>query len=72
MAVFHYTGVKSDSTVVRGTVSADTPRQARDQLRGEGVRVKKVREANTASTTKKATFSLPLRSVSGSMGNCDP
>ena len=62
MAVFHYTGVKSDSTVVRGTVSADTPRQARDQLRGEGVRVKKIGEANTTSTTKKAYLSLPLRS----------
>jgi len=62
MAVFHYTGVKSDSTVVRGTVSADTPRQARDQLRGEGVRVKKIGEANTTSTTKKASLSLPLRS----------
>ncbi|MBD54172.1 MAG: hypothetical protein CMM05_03710 [Rhodopirellula sp.] len=62
MAVFHYTGVKSDSTVVRGTVSADTPRQARDQLRGEGIRVKKIGEANTTSTTKKASLSLPLRS----------
>lgn len=59
MAVFHYTGVKADSTVVRGTASADTPRQARDQLRAEGVRVKKIVE--TKAKTKNP-FSLPLRS----------
>ena len=62
MAVFHYTGVKPDSSVVRGTVSADTPRQARDQLRGEGVRVKQIDEAGTTSTNTKVTFALPLRS----------
>ena len=45
MAVFSYTGVNRDSTIVRGTVAADTPRQARDQLRGEGVRVKKLTES---------------------------
>ena len=62
MAVFHYTGVKPDSTVVRGTVSADTPRQARDQLRGEGVRVKHIGESKTTETTKNTLLSLPLRS----------
>lgn len=62
MAVFHYTGVKPDSTVVRGTVSADTPRQARDQLRGEGIRVKQISEASTTSTNKKVSLALPLRS----------
>ncbi|MGI9470656.1 MAG: type II secretion system F family protein [Rubripirellula sp.] len=45
MAVFSYTGVNRDSAIVRGTVAADTPRQARDQLRGEGVRVKKLTES---------------------------
>ena len=62
MAVFNYTGVKFYSTVVRGTVSADTPRQARDQLRGEGVRVKKIGEASVGSTSKKASLPLPFRS----------
>ena len=62
MAVFNYTGVKFDSTVVRGTVSADTPRQARDQLRGEGVRVKKIGEASVGSTSKKASLPLSFRS----------
>ena len=56
MAVFHYTGVKPDSTVVRGTVSADTPRQARDQLRGEGIRVKQIGEASTTSTNKNVSL----------------
>ncbi len=42
MAVFSYTGVDPESSVVRGTIAADTPRQARDQLRGQGVRVRKL------------------------------
>jgi len=62
MAVFHYTGVKPDSTIVRGTVSADTPRQARDQLRGEGVRVKKIGEASTDSSISKTSLPLSFRS----------
>ena len=45
MAVFSYTGVNRESATVRGTVAADTPRQARDQLRGEGVRVKRLTES---------------------------
>lgn len=62
MAVFHYTGVTADSTVVRGTVSADTPRQARDQLRGDGVRVKQIGEAKINASAKKTNLSWPLRS----------
>jgi general secretion pathway protein F len=62
MAVFHYTGVKPDSAIVRGTVSADTPRQARDQLRAEGVRVKKIGEASTNKTINKASLPLSFRS----------
>lgn len=52
MAVFSYTGVDRDSSVVRGTVAADTPRQARDQLRGEGVRVRKLAECVTRSSAR--------------------
>ena len=62
MAVFHYTGVRPDSTIIRGTVSADTPRQARDQLRGEGVRVKKIGEASTNTTSKKTLLPLSFHS----------
>jgi general secretion pathway protein F len=64
MAVFSYTGVDRDSSVVRGTVAADTPRQARDQLRGEGVRVRKLAECATRSSARwRPRLSLtPLRS----------
>lgn len=44
MAVFSYTGVDHNSSVIRGTVAADTPRQARDQLRGQGVKIRKLSE----------------------------
>ncbi|MGB7324823.1 MAG: type II secretion system F family protein, partial [Rubripirellula sp.] len=50
MTVYSYTGVGSDSQTVRGTVAADTPRQARDQLRADGVRVRKLDECSTKST----------------------
>ncbi len=52
MAVFSYTGVDRDSTIVRGTVAADTPRQARDQLRVDGVRVRKISECLSKSDRK--------------------
>ncbi|TWT52709.1 Type II secretion system protein F [Rubripirellula amarantea] len=42
MAVFSYTGTDRTQATVRGTIAADTPRQARDQLRAEGVRVRKL------------------------------
>tara|TARA_R110002049_G_scaffold4601_5_gene32720 strand:+ start:1010126 stop:1011331 length:1206 start_codon:yes stop_codon:yes gene_type:complete len=48
MAVFSYSGINRDQATVRGTIAADTPRQARDQLRSEGVRVRKLSEAVTA------------------------
>lgn len=42
MAVFSYVGVDQNSTIVKGTVAADTPRQAREELREKGVRVRKL------------------------------
>ena len=39
MAVFSYTGLDRSRASIRGTVAADTPRQARDLLRSEGVLV---------------------------------
>lgn len=42
MAVYSYTGIDQASQTIRGTIAADTPRQARDQLRGQGVRVRKL------------------------------
>ena len=49
MGVFSYSGVDRTSKNVRGTVSADTARQARDELRGRGIRVQKIREAKQRS-----------------------
>jgi general secretion pathway protein F len=37
LAVFAYSGLDHHRTTVRGTVAADTPRQARDQLRDRGL-----------------------------------
>lgn len=51
MAVYSYTGVNRDRAIVRGTVAADTPRQARDQLRGQGVRVRKLAQSVSRSGT---------------------
>ena len=39
MAVFSYIATDLDATVSRGTVTADSPRQARDQLRDRGLSV---------------------------------
>ena len=62
MAVFHYTGVNAESTIVRGTISADTPRQARDQLRDEGLSVRTIDEAKTATGTYRLSMRIPFRS----------
>ncbi|MEM9828049.1 MAG: type II secretion system F family protein [Planctomycetota bacterium] len=42
MPVFSYTAADADTATVRGTITADTPRAARDQLRGQGLRVRKI------------------------------
>ena len=62
MAVFHYTGVNAESTIVRGTISADTPRQARDQLRDEGLSVRTIDESKTATGTYRLSMRIPFRS----------
>jgi len=43
MAVFEYRAVDLDASAVAGTVTADTPRQARDRLRERGLTVTDVR-----------------------------
>jgi general secretion pathway protein F len=59
MAVFSYTGTDRSSSLVHGTVAADTPRQARDQLRGQGVRVRKLSENAGKSVSRwRPNFSL--------------
>src|SRR5512133_3635702 len=39
MAVYAYTARNAQAMVQRGTISADTPRQARDQLRLQGLSI---------------------------------
>ena len=53
MAVFSYVGVDQNSTIVKGTVAADTPRQAREQLRDKGVRVRKLDESRSAPRRRR-------------------
>ena len=42
MAVYHYVAHGNDAMPVRGSIAADTPRQARDQLRGRGLTVQEI------------------------------
>lgn len=44
MAVFSYTATEVDASVTTGTIVADTPRQARDQLRGRGLTIHQIVE----------------------------
>ncbi|MEO1524024.1 MAG: type II secretion system F family protein [Planctomycetota bacterium] len=60
--MFSYSGVDRTSKSVRGTISADTARQARDELRGQGIRVQKIRETKQRSST---SFRLPNFSLAG-------
>ncbi len=50
MAVYAYTaaGVNANAGAIRGTVNADSPRQARDQLRAQGLTVREVVEQQPA------------------------
>jgi type II secretory pathway component PulF len=43
MAVFTYTAIDDGEAVVSGTIAADTPRQAREQLRSRGLLVQAIR-----------------------------
>ncbi len=44
MPVFQYRGFSAAQLPVKGTIAAESPRQARDQLRGQGVTVKSIAE----------------------------
>jgi len=52
MPVFHYSGVNSARSPVKGTIAADSPRQARDDLRGQGVLVQSLHEFGAASSAQ--------------------
>ena len=61
MAVYSYIGIDRDESRVRGTIAADTPRQARDQLRSQGLRVRKLTETDRGGS-RSWTSRLSLRS----------
>jgi type II secretory pathway component PulF len=42
MPVFAYKAADGGAAVVRGTIAAGSPRQARDQLRAQGLVVKEI------------------------------
>ncbi|MEQ1831025.1 MAG: type II secretion system F family protein [Pirellula sp.] len=60
MPVFSYSGINASRSSVRGTVTADSPRQARDQLRGQGVVVQSLSEFDRRRTSLWPSFSARL------------
>ena len=48
MPEFSYSGVNSTRSLVKGTIVADSPRQARDQLRSQGLAVQSLKESHAA------------------------
>lgn len=56
MPVFLYSGQNTAQTTVRGTITADSARHARDQLRNLGVVVESLRELNQSQRTSFRRF----------------
>ncbi len=62
MPVYNYQGETSAEASTRGTITADSPRQARDLLRAQGISVRRL--TDTASDrTKKSWFTFGTRSL---------
>ncbi len=59
MTVFRYQAVDARKATVRGTVAADTPRQARDELRARGLRVRSLESQQAAAA--KSRWHRPSR-----------
>ncbi|MCA9140014.1 MAG: type II secretion system F family protein [Planctomycetales bacterium] len=64
MAVFSYSGIDPSRKSVRGTISADTAREARDSLRGQGINVRRI----TPCKEHTSGIRLPRISWPGSRG----
>ncbi len=64
MPVYNYQGERTDGSTARGTITADTPRQARDLLRGQGVSVRKLSDTAVQKTAKR-WFTFGTRSLQG-------
>src|SRR4051794_14084459 len=52
MAVFAYTAMSDDDTPVSGVIVADTPRQARDSLRAQGLMIHDVTKRQDRSARR--------------------
>lgn len=59
MSVFRYQATDRRQSTVQGTIAADTPRQARDALRAQGLRVRQLEEHN--EQTRRSAFRWTLR-----------
>jgi len=53
MPVYHYQGETSSGASTRGTITADTPRQARDLLRAQGTAVRKLSDSAVEKTQRR-------------------
>lgn len=62
MAVYTYSGIDRSQRSVQGTVHADSPRQARDRLRDQGIFVRKI----TSTNQRSSRLSLPQLSLTKS------
>lgn len=63
MAVYSYQGETANRAPARGTITADTPRQARDLLRGRGITVKKLTDAAAGEAGAKSSFGFGSRGL---------
>src|SRR5689334_7436129 len=59
MAVFEYKAMDLDSSAVSGTITADTPRQARDRLREQGLAITEIRSTQPARSRRWSGWSRP-------------
>jgi type II secretory pathway component PulF len=61
MAVFTYKAIANGAADVSGTISADTPRQARDLLRDRGLVVREIADYRAAPRNTTAAIPRPAR-----------
>ena len=69
MAVFSYSGLNATRSLVKGTIVADSPRQARDQLRGQGVAVQTLNEYRRRTAGILPSLSLKRARQQWAMGS---
>jgi type II secretory pathway component PulF len=71
MAVFAYKAADGGAAIVRGTIAADSPRQARDQLRARGLVVQEISpQAQPARCRPLGRGGQPLRRAWAELLGC--